>query len=57
MNGFRTIIMAGVAFVGELLRQFDIEIDAEGITNSVMILGGTIGAIYFRLKATKVFGQ
>jgi len=55
MNGYRTIIMAGVAFVGEMLRQFEIEIDSEGITNSIMIIGGAIGAIYFRIKATKTF--
>jgi hypothetical protein len=55
MEGYRTIIMAGVAFLGEMLRQFEIELDAEGITNSIMVLGGTIGAIIFRVKAKKVY--
>ena len=51
LSGYRTIIAAAVALLGEVLRQFDIEFDAEGITNSVMIIGGAIGAIYFRTKA------
>ena len=51
LNGYRTIIAAAVALLGEVLRQFNVEIDAEGITNSVMIIGGAIGAIYFRTQA------
>ncbi len=51
LSGYRTIIAAAVALLGEVLRQFDVELDAEGITNSVMIIGGAVGAIYFRTKA------
>ena len=51
LAGYRTIIAAAVALLGEVLRQFDVTIDAEGITNSVMIIGGAVGAIYFRTKA------
>ena len=51
LQGFRTIIAAAVALLGEVLRQFDVSIDAEGITNSVMIIGGAVGAIYFRTQA------
>ena len=51
LAGYRTIIAAAVALLGEVLRQFDVTIDAEGITNSVMIIGGAVGAIYFRTQA------
>ena len=51
LAGYRTIIAAAVALLGEVLRQFDVSIDAEGITNSVMIIGGAVGAIYFRTQA------
>ena len=49
--GYRTIISASVALLGEILRQQGVEIDVAGITNSLMIIGGTIGAIYFRFIA------
>ena len=51
LAGYRTMIAAGVALLGEILRQFDISLDTEGVTNSVMIIGGAIGAIYYRTKA------
>jgi hypothetical protein len=51
LAGYRTIIAAAVALLGEVLRQFDIPLDAEGVTNSVMIIGGAVGAIWFRVKA------
>lgn len=51
LNGYRTIIAAAVALLGEVLRQSGIEIDANEITNSVMIIGGAVGAIYFRMNA------
>lgn len=53
LNGYRTIIAAAVALLGEVLRQFDVQIDAEGLTNSVMIIGGAVGAIYYRTQASK----
>jgi hypothetical protein len=50
-TGYRTIIAAAVALLGEVLRQFDISIDAEGLTNSIMVVAGSVGAIYFRTQA------
>ena len=50
LQGYRTIIAAAVALLGEVLRQAGVELDADGITNSVMIIGGAIGAIYYRTK-------
>jgi len=50
LTGYRTIIAAAVALLGEVLRQMDVTIDAEGITNSIMIIGGAIGAMYFRTQ-------
>ena len=51
LAGYRTIIAAAVALLGEVLRQMDITIDAENLTNSIMIIGGAIGAIYYRTQA------
>ena len=53
LNGYRTIIAAAVALLGEVLRQAGVEIDTDGITNSVMIIGGAVGAIYYRTQAGK----
>lgn len=52
LTGYRTIISAAVALLGEVLRQSDITIDADGLTNSIMIIGGAVGAIYYRVKAS-----
>jgi hypothetical protein len=54
LNGYRTIISAAVALLGALMREFQIEIDTEGLTNSIMIIGGLVGAIFFRWNATKI---
>jgi len=51
LAGYRTIIAASVALLGEILRQAGVEIDTAGITNSIMIIGGAAAAIYYRLKA------
>ena len=51
LQGYRTIVAASVALLGEILRQFDVTVDAEGLTNSIMIIAGTVGAIYFRTQA------
>lgn len=51
LQGYRTIIFSAVALLGEFLRQFDVTIDTEGVTNSIMVIGGAIGAIYFRTQA------
>lgn len=53
LQGYRTMIAAGVALLGEILRQFGIELDNEGLTNSIMIIGGALGAIYFRAQVGK----
>jgi len=51
LAGYRTIIAAAVALAGELLRLAGIEIDREGITQSIMVLGGAAAAIYYRTQA------
>lgn len=43
-----------MALLGALMREFQIEIDAEGLTNSIMIIGGIVGTVIFRWKATKI---
>lgn len=48
LAGYRTIISAAFALLGEILRQNGIEVDVAGLTNSTMIIGGLIGAVYFR---------
>ena len=53
LTGYRTMIAAAVALLGEVLRQFDISLDTEGITNSVMIIGGAVAAIYYRTRVGK----
>jgi uncharacterized membrane protein len=53
LSGYRTIIAASVALAGEILRQFGVELDQDGLTNSIMIIGGAVGAIYFRFVATR----
>lgn len=51
LAGYRTIIAAVIALLGEIGRQFNVDLDTDGLLNSVMIIGGTIGAIYYRTKA------
>jgi len=51
LAGYRTIIAAAVALLGEVLRQFEIDLDTEGLVNSIMVIGGTVGAIYYRTQA------
>ena len=53
LTGYRTIIAAAVVLLGEVLRQAGIELDTEGLTNSIMIIGGALGAIYYRTQAGK----
>jgi hypothetical protein len=54
LEGYRTIIAAAVALLGAALKQAGIEIDTDGVVTAVMTLGGAGGAIYYRIKATKV---
>jgi hypothetical protein len=51
LAGYRTIIAAAVALLGEILRQAGVEIDTAGVTNSVMIIGGALAAIWYRIRA------
>lgn len=57
LTGYRTMIAAAVALLGEILRQFGFELDGDGLTNSIMVIGGTLAAIYYRWKATTNLGQ
>jgi hypothetical protein len=54
LNGYRTIISSAVTLLAAILREMQIEIDTEGVVNSILIIGGAVSAIYFRLKATKI---
>lgn len=51
LQGYRTIISAAVVLLAEVLRQFGVELDQEGLTTSIMVIGGAVGAIYYRTKA------
>ena len=51
LAGYRTIIAAAIALMGEVGRQFGIDFDTDGLVNAVMVIGGTVGAIYYRTKA------
>lgn len=51
LQGYRTFIAAAVALLGEALRLSGIDIDTSGLTESIMVIGGTVGAIYFRAIA------
>jgi hypothetical protein len=51
LTGYSTIIAAAIALLGEIGRQVGIDFDTDGLVNAVMVIGGTIGAIYYRTKA------
>ena len=53
LNGYRTIIFAAVSLLGSIMAQLGVELDSAGLTEAIMQLGGAIGAIYFRVIATK----
>lgn len=53
LTGYRTIISAGVALLGALLKQAGVEIDEEGVTTAIMTIGGAASAIWFRFIASK----
>lgn len=58
LSGYRTIIAAAIAFLSEVLQLAGIDIagDQTAIVNGILVIGGTIGAIVFRMKATKQLG-
>jgi hypothetical protein len=51
LEGKRTIIAAAVALLGAVMKQFDVELDTEGLTTAVMTIGGAVGAMYYRTQA------
>ncbi len=51
LEGYRTIIAAVISLIGSITAQLGVEIDAAGITNAVMAIGGAGAAIYFRIIA------
>lgn len=60
MSGYRTLIAAAVALLGEALKLAGIEIsvaDQEGLVNTVMVVGGILAAIYYRIRATRRVGS
>ena len=57
MEGYRTFIAAAVALLGEGLKLVRIEIDTKGVMEAIMIVGGLVGTIIFRYKATKVYAK
>lgn len=57
MQGYKTLIGAGVALVAEGLKLAGIDIgDQEGLVNSILVIGGVLLAIYGRFKATTKVG-
>lgn len=54
LNGYKTIIGAGVAFAAELLRLAGIDIGDQAFwVNSILTLAGTALALYGRFAATR----
>jgi hypothetical protein len=58
LSGYRTIIAAAVALIAEVLQLLGVDIagDQTAIVNGVLVIGGAVGAIVFRFKATKTVG-
>ena len=54
LSGYKTLIGAGIAFLAELLRLFDIDIgDQDFLVNAALTIGGLCMAIYGRITATR----
>ncbi len=56
MSGYRTLIAAVVALLGELLRLAGVELgpgEQEGLVNTIMVVGGILAAIWFRIQARR----
>jgi len=58
LAGYRTIIAAAVALIAEVLQLLGVDIagDQTAIVNGVLVIGGAVGAIVFRFKATQTVG-
>jgi len=57
MNGYKTLIGAGVAFAAQLLALVGVDLgDQEGLTTAIVTIGGALLAIYGRVTATKKLG-
>lgn len=57
MEGYKTLIGAGVAFAAQVAALSGVDIgDSEGLTTSIITVGGAMLAIYGRVKATKKIG-
>jgi len=59
VSGYRTLIAAAIALLGELLRLAGVDVDLadqEGLVNTVMIVGGIIATIWFRIRARRRVG-
>lgn len=55
-EGYRTMIAAAIALLAEVLRRVGLEIDAagvDGLVNSIVIIGSTLAAIVFKVKANE----
>lgn len=53
MNGWKTLLGAGIALVATILQTQGILVDVEGVTNAGIAIGGLALAIYGRLVANK----
>lgn len=53
MNGYKTIIAAGVALLAEVSRMAGVEVDVAGVTNGVVAIAATAASIWFRYNATR----
>ena len=55
-NGYKTIALAGIAFLAELAKMFGITMDIgaqQEMVNTILVVGGTLGAIIARYNATR----
>ena len=55
-DGYKTIAFAGIAFLAEIAKMFGITWDIgaqQEMVNTILIVGGTLGAIIARYNATK----
>lgn len=53
LAGYRTYIAIGVAALGALLRQYEIEVDEAALVDGILTWGGLVAAVWFRYQVTR----
>ena len=53
LEGYRTIIAAGIALLSAIAAQAGFQFDVDGLNNAVITIAGLVGAIWFRWTATR----